>query len=160
MSKKFSKFILSKKLTLCTFPNDAKITTMANLRSENILMTFKYNVYKTNRQSLFHKKMFLVGPFILEIEECMCFFILSKIFVSEFFYPYMKSKSVKHAKIITFIEAKIFVHPFLFEIELSMSGKIPGIERSISKRKGRTKIFASMKVDIWAFFTLFNFIKG
>ena len=27
MSKKFSKFIISKKLTLCTFPNDTKITT-------------------------------------------------------------------------------------------------------------------------------------
>ena len=74
------------------------------------------------RQSLFYIKYFLIGPFILEIEEFMCFFILSKIFVSEFFYPFMKLKSVKNAQILTFIEAKIFVRPFLFEIEGSMSG--------------------------------------
>ena len=142
MSKKFSKFILSKKMAVCTFPNDTKITTMAPLRSENILITCKNNVYKTNRQSLFHKKFFLIGPFILEIEEFMCFFIIWKIFMSEFFYPYMKLKSAKNAEILTFIEAKIFVHPFLFEIELSTSGKIPGIECSISKRKGLRKNFA------------------
>ena len=47
----------------CTFPNDTKITTMAPLRSENILITCKNNVYKTNRQSLFHKKR-LSGVFI------------------------------------------------------------------------------------------------
>ena len=145
-------------MALCTFPNDTKITTMAPLRSENILMTFKYNVYKTNRQSLFHKKMFLIGLFILQIEEFMCFVIQSKIFVSEFFYPFMKLKSVKNAQILTFIEANIFVRPFLLEIEHSMLGILPDIERSISKRKGCTKIFASMKVDILACFTLLYFI--
>ena len=75
MSKKFSKFILSKKMSVCTFPNDTKITTMTPLRSENILITCKHNIYKMNRQSLFHKKFCLIGPFILEIEEFMCFFI-------------------------------------------------------------------------------------
>ena len=78
MSKKFSKFILSKNMAVCTFPNDTKITTMAPLRSENILITCKNNVYKTNRQSLFHKKIFLIGPFILEIEEFMCFLLYEK----------------------------------------------------------------------------------
>ena len=102
--------------------------------------------------------MFLIGPFILEIEEFMCFFILSKIFMSEFFYPFMKLKSVKNAQILTFIEAKIFVRPFLFEIERSMPGILPDVESSISKRKGCTKIFASVKVNIFAFFTLFDFI--
>ena len=160
MSKKFSKFILSKNMAVCTFPNDTKITTMAPLRSENILITCKNNVYKTNRQSLFHKKIFLIGPFILEIEEFMCFFIIWKIFMTEFFYPDMKWKSVKHAKISTFIEAKIFVRPLLFEIEGSMSGFFPEVEHSISKRRGRTKIFASMKVNILACFTLYYFIWG
>ena len=100
----------------------------------------------------------MIGPFILEIKEFMCFFILLKIFVSEFFYPFMKLKSVKNAKILTFIEAKNFVRPFLFKIELTTSGKFPGVEHSISKRKGRTKIFASMKVNILACFTLLYFI--
>ena len=90
MSKKFSKSILSKKMAVCTFPNDTKITTMAPLRNENILMTLKYNVYKTNRQSLFHRIICLIGPFILEIEEFIWFFILWKFFMSEFFYSYMK----------------------------------------------------------------------
>ena len=64
MSKKFSKFILSKNMAVCTFPNDTKITTMAPLRSENILTTSKNNVYKTNRQSdnyFFIRKKFCLG---------------------------------------------------------------------------------------------------
>ena len=49
-------------MSVCSFPNDTKITTMTPLRNENILITCKYNIYKTNRQSLFHKKFFLIGP--------------------------------------------------------------------------------------------------
>ena len=108
MSKKFSKFILSKKMAVCTFPNDTKITTMAPLRSENILITCKNNVYKTNRQSLFHKKMFLIGPFILEIEEFMCFFIIWKIFTSDFFLSLYEMKKCETYQNINFHWSKDF----------------------------------------------------
>ena len=51
-------------MSVCTFPNDTKITTMTPLRSENILITCKHNIYKMNRQSLFHKKFCLFSKFL------------------------------------------------------------------------------------------------
>ena len=140
MSKKISKFILSKKMAVCTFPNDTKITTMAPLRSENILITCKNNVCKTNRQSLFHKFFFLIGPFILEIEEFMCFFIIWKIFMSDFFYPYMKWRSVKHTKILTFIEwSKDFCASLSFWARLHNLWKLPRHWALYLKKEGTHK---------------------
>ena len=100
----------------------------------------------------------MIGPFVFEIGHFMCFFMLWKFYRSEIFYLIVKWKCVANRQILTFIEANFFRKSFLFEVERSMPENLPGYKSSISKRKDFRKKFASIKVNIWRFATIFHFI--